>query len=266
VWRFSSSCAIAGMCRVRCPAMAAAWTRPKRAARERAENVLRAACALLVGWLLTGHAVARAQLSTIAGGARVDGVQIVVGGLAPGPSVIMILQSDVELRARLSLLRGAGEDAALGPLPQDLLRATQQELLGEALIASEAARLALATPTRRALERERQRFVMGSGGRTVLMSLLEKLGVTPRELDEIVARRVVVSEFLEANLAGTSELSATELRRAYDSAEHPFADRPFAEVRDALRGYLAQRALEQAVGRWVDGLKQRVPHRVIVAY
>jgi len=220
----------------------------------------------LIAWMGLSSPPARAQLSTIEGGLRVDAVQIVVGGLAPGPSVIMILQSDVELRARLSLLRGAGEAAALGPLSVELLRATQQELLGEALIASEASRLALAAPTREAEQRERQRFVNGAGGRDVLWALLNKLGVTPRELDAIIARRVVVSEFLDANLAGTSELSASELQRAYDAGDHPFGDRPFGEVREALRGYLAQRALQEAVGRWVDGLKQRVPFRVLVAY
>ncbi len=230
--------------------------------------MLRASCGLFIAWLCLlclGPAAARAQLSTLEDGLRIDAVQIVVGGLAPGPTVIMILQSDVELRARLSLLRGVGAAAALGPLSIELLRATQQELLGEALIASEASRLALAVPTRQAQQRERLRFVNGAGGRE-MQTVLDQLGVTARELDAIVQRRVVVSEFLDANLAGTSDLSPTELQRAYDAGDHPFDDRPFEEVREALRGYLAQLALQRAVARWVDGLKQRVPHRVLVTY
>jgi len=209
---------------------------------------------------------AHAQLSTIDGSVRVDGVQIVVGALAPGPGAILILQSDVELRARFSLLRGAGEAAALGPLRAELLRATQKELLGEALIASEAQRLSLAVPGRNAVMRERQRFLTNTGGREAVLALLARLGVAASELDAIALRRVVVSDFLDANLAGTSELTPGELSRAYETAEHPFHDRPFEEVRDALRGFLAQRALEQAVSRWVEGLKQRVPHRVLVSY
>lgn len=222
--------------------------------------------AMLFVVLLSATTQARAQQATIDGAVRVDGVQIVVGGLAPGPSVILILQSDVELRARLSLLRAAGEAAALGPLSADLLRATQQELLGEALIASEAARLALAVPTTQAQLRERQRLVVSAGGRDLVFRFLDRLGVTTAELDAIARRRVVVSDFLDANLVGTLELTPSELQAAYETAEHPFRDRPFAEVREALRGYLAQRALEQAVGRWVEGLKQRVPHRVLVSY
>ncbi len=221
---------------------------------------------LVLSALLFVAPLARAQGSTIAGAVRVDGVQIVVGGLAPGPSVILILQSDVELRARLSLLRAAGEAIALGPLSAELLRATQQELLGEALIATEASRLALAVPTKLAQQRARQRLVDGAGGREAVFSLLDRLGVTSAELDAIALRRVVVSDFLDANLAGTMDLTTTELERAYDAADHPFHDRPFEEVREALRGYLAQRSLEQAVGRWVEGLKQRVPHRVLVSY
>src|SRR5690606_3833545 len=36
---------------------------------------------------------------------RLDGVAAVVGAEAPGPSTVLLLRSDVELRARLALLR-----------------------------------------------------------------------------------------------------------------------------------------------------------------
>lgn len=220
----------------------------------------------LLAVLLFATSSTRAQQSLIEGAVRVDGVQVVVGGLAPGPGVILILQSDVELRARMALLRAAGEAQALGPLPADLLRAAQAELLGEALIALEAERLALAAPTQQAVLRERQRLVMGAGGRDLVFSFLDKLGVTMGELDATARRRVIVSSFLEANLVGTADLTVPELERAHERGDHPFRDRPFDEVREALRGYLAQRSLEQAVGRWVEGLKQRIPHRVLLGY
>ena len=77
----------------------------------------------------------------------------------------------------------------------------------------------------------------------------------------------VSAVFMVNALVGDNGLLVSiKARRAYDTAEHPFHDRPFPEVREALRGYLAQRALEQAVARWVDGLKQRVPYRVLVGY
>lgn len=193
-------------------------------------------------------------------------MQLVVGGLVPGPEVIVILQSDVELRARIALLRAAGPDAAFGPLPTSLLRAAQQEVLGEALIAFEAGRLALTVPTRAEQQRERERLLSGAGERSVAREVFERLGVTSLELDTMAQRRLTVSEFLEANLVGAGELSEAALRRAYDAEEHPYHDRPFEEVREALRALLTQRAVEQAVARWVEGLKQRVPHRVLVAY
>jgi hypothetical protein len=197
---------------------------------------------------------------------RVDGIVAVVGGLAPGPDVISILRSDVELRARISLAGAGASDAAVSVLPPALLRATFDELLGEALISGEAQRLALEAPAATDLAAERRRFVARAGGEARLASLLETLGVSPRELQAIVRRRAVVSAFLRANLEGTLEVTPSELERAYQEEDHPFRDQPFELAREPLRAWLAQLRLEQSVSKWVDSLRARTPHRVIVEY
>ncbi len=223
-----------------------------------------AAGSTAAGAMLPGTALA--QPSLISDAVRVDGVAFVVGGLAPGKGVVTLLRSDVELRARLSLLRAGSEAAALGPLPERLLRAVRDELLGEALLAVEATRLGIGAPSRSDIARERQRMVRGAGGAQVVSRVLSMLGVNARELDQMAARRAQANAFMEANLAGASEVTQAEIDRAYESEDHPFRDRPLEEAREPLRALLAQRRLEEAVARWISGLAERVPHRLLTDY
>jgi len=208
----------------------------------------------------------QADATEAKGALRVDGLAAVVGGLAPGKGVISIYRSDVELRARLSLLRAGAKAAALGPLPDSLLGASLDELVGEALVASEAARLSLARPSAGQIKGERQRLSWVVGGESELQSVVRTLGVSEGELMALAERKAVVSGFLAANLEGTLEISPNELAKAYAEEEHPFRDEPFEVARDPLRVWLAQRRMETAVGRWVESLKQRTPSRRLVIY
>lgn len=238
--------------------------------RARAGRVPRVLATLLIGALVGAHsaaaqadgppAEAAANVSTL------DGVVAVVGGLAPGPQVIAIFRSDVELRARMAILRERSVAVALGPLPDNLLRASLSELLGEALIAVEAARLSLAPPSGVALSEERARL-LGVGQRGgAARALLRALGVSERELDAWVERRAIVNGFLEANLEGTLDSSSTELERLFEAGNHPFVGQSFGDARARFSEWLAQQRMEQAVLRWVQSLTQRTPHRVLVAY
>jgi hypothetical protein len=60
-------------------------------------------------------------------------------------------------------------------------------------------------------------------------SLLAKLSVTVHELDALSERRLVVSDFLDANLVGTNKVTLAELQGAYDGGNHPFWGQPFEE-------------------------------------
>jgi hypothetical protein len=94
-------------------------------------------------------------------------------------------------------------------------------------------------------------------------SLLAKLSVTVRKFDAIAERRLVVSDFLDANLVGTNEVTLAELQGAYNGGNHPFRGQPFEEVQDVLRRYLGQSNVQRAVVRWVEGLKQLIPYQVL---
>lgn len=226
-------------------------------------------------WLVVGLAVpgwglhaprAKADAHVFQGALRADGLAAVVGGLAPGPGVISIYRSDVELRARLALLRAGGEAAALGQLPASLLRASLEETIGEALIATESARLSMAKPSPEDVRRERQRLALGAGGEPRLAKLLQALGVSERELEAIATRKAIVNAFLSANLEGTLEVTPQEVERAYAEGAHPFVGESLEAVRDRLRAWLVQRRVEAAVGRWVDSLGQRTPVRRLVSF
>lgn len=221
---------------------------------------------LVLTALTTPSSAARADVGSEPGAQRLDGVAAVIGGLAPGAQVISIFRSDVELRARMALLREASVGVALGPLSDGLLRASLSELVGEALIAVEAARLNLERPSAGELAQERARLLGARADAASTRELLTALGVGERELTEWIARRAVVSAFLLANLEGTLDLSAGELERLFASDDHPFQGQSLDDVRDRFTAWVAQQRMQHAVERWVQSLSQRTPHRVLVVY
>jgi len=210
--------------------------------------------------------VLAAEVPVQPGATRLDGIAAVVGGLAPGPGVIAIYRSDVELRARMALLRESSLRDALGELPRGLLAASLAELIGEALIAVEAARLNLTQPSGADIAEERVRLLGERSVRGGPRELLGALGVGERELSAWIDRRALVNTFLQANLEGTLEASEAELERLFESEAHPFRGRTLEEVRPQFEPWLAQQRTEQAVSRWVSSLSQRTPHRVLVSY
>jgi hypothetical protein len=208
----------------------------------------------------------RAELRALGAPQHLDGVAAFVGGTTPGEGVLVILRSDVELRARLSLLAAGGTDAAHALLPAELLKATLDELVGEALIAIEAGRLGLSTPSASELADARQGLLPAATNEQVFRELLGTLGVSAAELDDIARRRASVGAFLAANLEGMLTPSESELVRAYQSEAHPFRPEPLAAVRERFAAWLAQKRLREAVARWVLSLKERTPHRVLTAF
>lgn len=216
--------------------------------------------ALLSAW----SSAAEADVSALGTPLRVDGVAALVGGQAPGEGVLIILRSDVELRARLSLLAGGAGAALSASLTPDLLQATLGELLGEALISIEATRLGLSQPSVREVQEQRARLALA--GENNLTELLDGLGVGSEEIDAIAEQRALVGAFLAVNLEGTLDVSETELVRAYETEEHPFQGLPYAEERARFAIWMAQKRLNEAVGRWVLSLKERIPHRVLARF
>lgn len=193
-----------------------------------------------------------------------DGIAALVGGATPGPSVDVILRSDAELRARIHLAGQRPTDPiTIAPLPPALVRAALDEIVGELLIAREAARVRVRAPTPSDLARERQRLADECGGAPRLAEVLRVVGARAAEVDVVAQRRALVGAFLVANLEGTAQITDAEVERAYAEPDHPFVGQPLADVREELRAWLARRALQTAVARWVALLRARTTVRVL---
>jgi hypothetical protein len=195
-----------------------------------------------------------------------DGVAAVVGGTTPGVGVDVVLHSDVELVARIELASRSGDAYAIARLPDTLLGATLDQLLGEVLIAREADRVQVATATAEDRAREWQRIEGGLGGPAGVRRFLRLTGASEEELHRIADRRALVAAFLRANLSGGELVSDADVERLYASGEHPFLGQELSEVREALRVMLVRRRLTESVARWVRVLRARTPMRVFAPY
>ena len=231
--------------------------RAYRAGALAARSVL--ACSLLVPTAGVAQAGALPAL-------RLDGVAALVGAAAPGPTADVVLRSDVELRARLSLLGKVEDPTALSPLRQSLLRATLAEMVGELLIAREARRLSAATPGPTEIERERMRLVLTAGGQSRLRALMLALSADEDELVAIARRRALVASFLSATLEGVTDVTEAALDQAL--AEDPVlaTGQTREQARVELRARLSRQALDRTIARWVAVLRARTEVHLYAEY
>lgn len=205
-------------------------------------------------------APAHAQDRSIGRRTRVEGVAALVGGSSVGAGTRAILISDVELSARIRL-SGQAARLPIGPIPEPLLAATLEELIGNALIAREADRLRAGDPEDAAVARERARLVTLAGGAPRLGALLDAIGASDEEVDELARQRAYVDAFLRANLEGSTVVSDAQVQRVYDEEQHPFVGRPLEDVREVLRAWIAQGVLQRDVQRWIEVLRNRTEVR-----
>ncbi|MDQ3032702.1 MAG: hypothetical protein M3Y87_09815 [Myxococcota bacterium] len=195
----------------------------------------------------------------------IDGIVAIVGGHTPSPTTQVVLRSDVELRAHLAIAARA-PDAPRTDLPPELLAAMLQEILGELLIAREAERLHASEPSATQIARQRAQLVSSLGGEERFARFLRAHDVDASEIDAIAHRRAFVDDFLRANLEGSTLVSDAQVEEVYASGEHPFSDRTLEEVREPLRAWLGNVALQRDVRRWIEVLRGRTPVRVVVPF
>ncbi|MCB9597766.1 MAG: hypothetical protein H6719_33925 [Sandaracinaceae bacterium] len=214
--------------------------------------------------LLALVAPSRAAAQVPGSRTRVEGIAAWVGGVGrTGASPI--LRSDVVLRARMRLGGQTGR-VEMGPLPPALLRAALDELIGEVLIEREADRLRATRPSDAEVLEERARIDREAGGATVLNELLRRLAAAPEEIDAVARRRAYVDAFLRANLEGNTEITDTQVDRAFEAGDHPFVGRDLEAVREVLRAWLQQRLLARDVARWIEVLRSRTTVRVLAEW
>lgn len=195
----------------------------------------------------------------------VDGIAAVVGGSGAGPDVDVILRSDVELRARI-LLSGERHRVVEGPIPGFWLAQALEQMIGESLIAREAERVRLATPTAADQQQERAHLQELAGGAQQLATLMALVRVSQAELDQIVRRRTLVAVFLTANLDRVTVITEGEIERAYEQARDQLAERTLDETRELIRAQLAREAMQATVAQWVKKLRARTTVHVVADY
>jgi len=195
----------------------------------------------------------------------VDGVAAVVGASGAGPDVDVILHSDVELRARI-LLSGERGRVETGPISGYWLVQALEQIIGESLIAREAERVRVVTPTSIDQQSERRHLEMLAGGSSQLATLLAALGVASAEMERMVRRRALVAVFLTANLDRVTVVTEAEIERAYEASRSRWGDRSLESLREVLRAQLAREAMQNTVAQWVTTLRARTTVRVVADY
>jgi hypothetical protein len=195
-----------------------------------------------------------------------DGVAAVLGGSEPGEPTRTILRSDVELRARLSLLARDSERGLFGELPGSLLAATLDELLGEQLIAAEAERVQIAQPRGSEVAREQQAIVDEAGGRRLVAQLLGRLDTSAPELETMARRRALIGAFLRANLEGATVVTEGQIDERLRTEAARYAGIDMAEARAIARASIAKTALARNIERWVRVLRARTRIRVFAIF
>lgn len=203
--------------------------------------------------------------STLAAAERVP-VDRVVAVVGVGSLEAHVLESDVELRALMRRLWIRDARGLHAPLTAEERQGALEELLGELLVEREAARVGVTAPGAADVERERTRLRTSLGGDDAFGALTRRFRLAPAEVQTMVTRRALVAAFLRANLEGATEVSDAEVQRVYGSAEHPFGSAPLEQVRDVLRAWLQQRAIDRAVARWVNVLETRLRVQVFAPY
>jgi len=240
--------------------------------------------AVAPGAALVSAARVRADAPAVSrsnGASRVDGLAAILGGADPLDPTRPILQSDVELRARLLLLGRSSEHALFGELPRSLLRATLNELIGEHLIAVEAERVQIATPTRDDVLRELGELEREAGGHRTVMRLLAWVDASALELEAIAARRALIGAFLRANLEGVSVVTdadvdarlredaagnAADAAGAAYAADHRYVGETPEIARASVRASLAKETLTRHIEHWVRVLRARTRVRIFAVY
>jgi hypothetical protein len=196
----------------------------------------------------------------------IDGLAAVLGGADPLDTPRAILQSDVELRARLALLRRDAERGLVAPLPHSLLRATLDELIGEQLIAVEAERVQIPAPRGTDVESELQIIEREAGGAQALTALLSRMDASRADLEAMALRRAMVSAFLRANLEGVTVVTEAEIDDRLRAEPERFAAERPESARAAVRAVMAREALTRNVEHWVRVLRARTRVRVFSVY
>ncbi len=208
------------------------------------------ACVILSG--IVSHA------EPPAGSTMLDGIAVLTAGLPSDESAaIPILKSDLELEARLLLVRRHGPSWKDRPIDESVRVAARRSAAFIKLLARQARQMGeAATPTTR--DALVDRLTTLAGGEDQMAVLLRQSGVDRNDLetwavDAVLA--IIKLTYLEERTEPPSDL---ETSTRFAAGGHPFTGRELADVRSDFRRWLmnkqVERMLEEEI---VSALKHR---------
>ena len=209
------------------------------------------ACVILSG--IVSHA------EPPAGSTMLDGIAVLTAGIPSDESAaIPILKSDLELEARLLLVRRHGPSWTSQPLDESIRVAARRSAAFTKWLARQARQMGEAVnPATRDLLVDR--LTQLAGGEDQMADLLRQGGVDRDDLkawavDATLA--IIKLTYLEERIEPPSDL---ETSTRFAAGGHPFTGRELADVRSDFRRWLMDRQVERMLEEeLVNALKHRL--------
>ena len=193
-----------------------------------------------------------------AGSTMLDGIAVLTAGLPSDENAaIPILESDLELEARLLLVRRHGPLWKSQPLNEPVRVAARRSAAFIKLLALQARQMgeAVNPATRDSLL---DRLTRLAGGEDQMEDLLRKSGADRDDLEAWVvdaALAIIKLTYLEERIESPSDL---ETSTRFAAGGHPFTGRELADVRSDFRRWLMDKQVERMLEQeLVNALKHR---------
>jgi hypothetical protein len=112
------------------------------------------------------------------------------------------------------------------------------------------------------IEEEVEKIAAGFDSRTEFETRLRRAGLSEAELRQLVARQLMVLNFVDQRLGARVFVSLDDIRAYYDDELTPRMRQqgetppPLEEVREEIRGVLKERRLNEEIERWTDELRR----------
>jgi hypothetical protein len=207
--------------------------------------------------LVLGSA-ALAQAQTAAPSRIVDRVVAVVSGRA-------LTQSELELEARIALIRGGGRGAASQPLENSDLRTALDYAVGQRLASDEADKLQAFPVEDADLQTALKFFKERIGGEAAYAEFLRSQEVDTAQVEAVLARDLRAERLLDTKVRLRARVSDSEVRRYYDEHVELHAKK-FEDVQPQIRGRLGDEHYRQLVQQELAAARRTAEIRIVAPW
>ena len=170
-----------------------------------------------------------------------------------------VFEHELAFFARMAALGDPTYRAEAGPYRNHHLRGALERWIAESLLASlrmepEATEAEIGVQTERAWAYA----AMEVGGQKGIDAAAQAEGLTRRDVDRLMRLRARASLYLDRMVAPMLKPTLLELERVHETERTPYSDRPFAEVVEPLRQWVAARSLRAAAQNFYRSARPRL--------